>query len=742
MKLPFWPSQPPSEPTPTSQTGAGLGTFGGVFTPSVLTILGVIMYLRFGWVVGQVGLWGTLAIVTLSTSITFLTSLSICAIATDQVVRAGGAYYMISRSLGIESGGAIGIPLYFAQAISVALYTIGFAESLVITFPQLNIKVVATITTIMVAIIAMKSAKLAIKAQYFIMAAIVLSLVSLLFGSPVEASTQDIEIANNLPKVGFWQVFAVFFPAVTGIMAGVNMSGDLRNPVKAIPIGTLAAVGTGYVIYMLLPILLWKQADTASLLADALIMKRIAFWGPSILLGVWGATLSSALGSILGAPRVLQALAKDGILPNWLKFLGTGSGPDNEPRIATIVTLGFVLIAVVVGDLNLIAPVLSMFFLTTYLVLNLAAGIETFLESPSFRPTFKVHWLLSLLGVIGCLGVMFLIDAIATIIAAIIVFSIYIWLERRELESAWGDVRQGIWMALVRMGVFQLSYTPDTKNWRPHILTFSGAPSKRWPLVELASSLSHNRSLFTVSTVLPSGARNQTQRSEMEATIREYLNKRGIRGLVRVIMAPDIFSGAQQLIESYGIGPLVPNTILLGDSQSVERREAYCQTIANLHNAGRNMIILRDELEKGFGQRQRIDVWWGGLNANGGLMLILAYLLRTSLEWRGAEINLNLVVPDETAAVAAQTNLAKVVTQLRIGAKPQVIVSQGQPFPEILRSSSQDADLVFLGMANPKEDLQYSEYYERLQKMATGLPATIFVLAAPDFAFSEVLQKD
>lgn len=700
------------------------------------------MYLRFGWVVGQVGLWKTLAIVTLSNSITFVTSLSICAIATAQVVRAGGAYYMISRSLGIESGGAIGIPLYFAQAISVALYIIGFAESLVITFPQLNIKVVATITTILVAIIAIKSAKLAIKAQYLIMTAIALSLISLLFGSPVTASTQDIEIAANVPQVGFWQVFAVFFPAVTGIMAGVNMSGDLQNPTKAIPIGTLAAVGTGYVIYMLLPILLWKQADTATLLADALVMKRIAFWGPAILLGVWGATLSSALGSILGAPRVLQALAKDGILPNWLKFLGTGSGPDNEPRIATIVTLGFVLIAVAVGDLNLIAPVLSMFFLTTYLVLNLAAGIETFLESPSFRPTFKVHWLFSLLGVIGCLGVMFLIDAIATIIAATIIFSTYIWLERRELESAWGDVRQGIWMALVRMGVFQLSYTPDTKNWRPHILTFSGAPSKRWPLVELASSLSHNRSLFTVSTVLPSGSRNQTQRSEMEATIREYLNKRGIRGLVRVIMAPDIFSGAQQLIESYGIGPLVPNTILLGDSQSPERREAYCQTIANLHTAGRNVIILRDELEKGFGQRQRIDVWWGGLNANGGLMLILAYLLRTSLEWRGAEINLNLVVPDETAAVAAQTNLAKVVTQLRIGAKPQVIVSQGQPFPEILRSSSQDADLVFLGMATPKEDLHYSEYYEGLQKMATGLPATIFVLAAPDFAFSEVLQKD
>ncbi|MEM9979758.1 MAG: Na-K-Cl cotransporter, partial [Cyanobacteria bacterium P01_D01_bin.2] len=229
------------EPNPV-----GLGTFGGVFTPSILTILGVIMYLRFGWVVGQMGLINTLLIVTISTAITFITGLSISAIATDQVVRAGGAYYMISRSLGIETGGAVGIPLYFAQAFSVALYTIGFAESVASAFPNLpiTVTVMALVTTVLVTALALKSADIAIKAQYVIMAAIIVSLVSLAFGST--APPTELPAPADAGNVSFWAVLAVFFPAVTGIMSGVNMSGDLKDPKKSIPLGTLAAVGVGY----------------------------------------------------------------------------------------------------------------------------------------------------------------------------------------------------------------------------------------------------------------------------------------------------------------------------------------------------------------------------------------------------------------------------------------------------------------------------------------------------------------
>ncbi|MGB3300020.1 MAG: amino acid permease [Phormidesmis sp.] len=749
---------------PNKEEATGLGTFGGVFTPSILTILGVIMYLRFGWVVGQVGLYGTMAIVTIATSITFLTALSISAIATDKVIRAGGAYYMISRSLGIETGGAVGIPLYFAQALSVALYTIGFAESVKAIFPGVSIVLVALITTTAVTALALISADFAIKAQYVIMAAIVLSLLALVFGHDVTIDPSDAIEAAKVERVGFWAVFAVFFPAVTGIMSGVNMSGDLKDPIRSIPRGTIAAVVVGYVIYMGIPFILTMRTPTASnalLNPDMLVMKRIAWGGQhfidSIVLGVWGATLSSAIGSILGAPRILQALARDNILPRSLRWLGKGNGPTDDPRLGTLFTLGIVLVVVTLGSLDAIAPVLSMFFLTTYLVLNVAAGIEGFLQSPSFRPTFKVHWSLSLLGALGCIGVMFLINPVATIVALFIVALIYVWLERRQIESTWGDVRQGVWMTLVRTALLNIDDDADPKNWRPHLLVLSGTPTKRWYLIEMARAFTHNRGLITVASILPSGSRSIAQQEKAEVTLRDFLDRKGVQAFAKVITADDPYVGTKQLLETYGIGPLVPNTLMIGDSEdsTPDSIERYCNTIRICHGAKRNVIIFRGHKgevgETGEAEsllppmfvrdeKRQIDVWWGGLQSNGGLMLILAYLLRTSWQWRSAEIRLKLVVPNEAAAQAAEVNMTNLTESLRIGATSEVILSEGRPFEDILQKSSADSDLVFLGLAVPKENSQ--EYYETLQNRISGLPPTVMVLASENLDFSEMLQKD
>jgi amino acid transporter len=696
------------------------------------------MYLRFGWVVGHVGLGGTLLIVTLATSITLLTAFSISAIATAQQVRVGGAYYMISRSLGIETGGAVGIPLFFAQALSVALYTIGFAESLVRVFPILDEKAVAMVTTMFVALVAYKSARAAIKAQYVIMGAIALSLVSFVLGGSVaDVASVPAEPAGTTED--FWVVFAVFFPAVTGIMAGVNMSGDLENPGKSIPRGTLAAVGAGYLIYMVLPVLLSLRATSEQLIADPLIMQKIAFWGDAVLLGVWGATLSSAVGSILGAPRVLQALARDGVLPSSFRWLARGSGPDDEPRAGTAVTFGIALITVALGNLNAIAPVLTMFFLTTYGVLNIAAGIERFLGNPSFRPKFRVHWFWSLAGAIGCGAVMFLINAVATVTAIVIVLGIFLWLERQEIQGQWGDVRRGLWMTLTRVGLLNLRSSPDPKNWRPHLLVLSGAPTKRWHLIDLATSITHNRTLMTVSTVATDPGITRERIGAMEQAIADYLRRRGVPCLVRLVTAPTPFDGAVKLVDTYGLGALVPNTVMLGDSESPGTLPAYCDLIRHMHRSRRNTAIVHHNDSVGFGERATIDVWWGGLRGNGALMIILSYLIRTSLRWRGATVRVKMVVSRPEAAEGAGRNLDRILEETRTGAIPEVIVSNGRSFDELLRESSSDADLIFMGLAEPGED--FVAYYESVQRRLKGLPTTILVLSAEELAFGEVLLE-
>ena len=206
-------------------------------------------------------------------------------------------------------------------------------------------------------------------------------------------------------------------------------------------------------------------------------------------------------------------------------------------------------------SLDAIAPVLSMFFLTTYMVLNIAAGIEGFLQSPSFRPTFKVHWSLSLLGALGCIAVMFLINPVATIAALVIVALIYFWLERRQIESTWGDVRQGVWMTIVRTALLNIDDNADPKNWRPHLLVLSGTPTKRWNLIEIARSFTHNRGLITVASILPSGSRSISQKEKAELTLRDFLDRKGIQAFAKIVTADDPYEGSKQLLEAYGMGP-------------------------------------------------------------------------------------------------------------------------------------------------------------------------------------------
>jgi hypothetical protein len=335
---------------------------------------------------------------------------------------------------------------------------------------------------------------------------------------------------------------------------------------------------------------------------------------------------------------------------------------------------------------------------------------------------------------------MFLINAMATVAAAVFVVGVLLWLEKRGLEAAWGDVRMGIWLALTRAGLMRLKKPVDPRNWRPHLLVLSGAPMRRWHLVELATSFTHNRGILTVATVLGSDSVTVQRKQNLETGIQDFLSKRGVGALVRVVSAPDPFIGSAQLAETYGLGTLVPNTILLGDTKEEKHREPYCRMVERFYFSKRNVLIVRDDEERGFGNRKRIDLWWGGLQANGALMLILAYLLQSSLLWRDAQVRLKMVVPNEEAAREARKNLAAMAERTRTGAEPHVLAANGRPFFDILQESSSDADLVFMGIAQPEAG-GFEKYYAELRERTEGLPSTVFVLAAEEIAFREVLLR-
>ena len=299
------------------------GTLAGVFTPTTLTILGVIMYIRQPWVVGNAGIVGALAILFISVAITFTTALSLSSITTNVRIGAGGAFSIISKSLGLEIGGAIGIPFYIAQALAVAMYVFGFREGLVSILPNLNPLLLDVMIFSLVMTIAFISTSFAFKIQYVILGIIVLSLISIYGALFVNDLNYDFElfgkypgsIENNFGGTSFWVVFAVFFPAVTGVMAGANMSGDLTSPRKSIPKGTISAVILTTLIYISLIFVASLLATPEEMTSNYNLFIDKALYSPIVLAGLLGATLSSALGSFIGAPRILLALAEKGILP-------------------------------------------------------------------------------------------------------------------------------------------------------------------------------------------------------------------------------------------------------------------------------------------------------------------------------------------------------------------------------------------------------------------------------------------
>jgi len=708
-----------------------LGTFLGVFTPSILTILGVIMFLRAGWVVGNVGLVPALAIVVVANLITLATALSVSAIATNMQVGVGGAYYILSRSLGLELGGAIGVPLFVAQALSVTLYAFGFAESLRLLLPETPLRPVAAVTVLVVSLVAGRSARLALRLQVPIMVAIGLALLSLAVGVARHhgaALPLWSAVEGGAP---FWTVFAVFFPAVTGLMAGVSLSGDLEDPKRAIPRGTVAAVLTGFAVYLAVPVLLAAAASPEDLASDSLIWFRVAAVPVLVFAGMWGAILSSAVGSILGAPRTLEALAADRLAPQLLLRSPAPGGPTWAHLASTALALA----AVGLGDLNAVAPVLTMFFLTTYGMTNLVAGLEKLSGSPSYRPTVKVWWGVSLAGAAGCLWVMSLVNWLAAVVAVAVEVLIYFGLQRREMHAAWGDARYAALMSLIRTSCVRLKGLPvAARNWRPHILVLAGDLDRRLDLVRFALWLNQDRGLVTVCHLEIGDLESLVPQLQGHAQrMQERLDSEGLTAFAEVHVVGDFETGAVTVAQSHGIAGLDSNTVMFGWSGKPERVVSTLRIMRRMSLLGKSTVICRIAPRSWAPRPKRIDIWWGGLQSNGDMLLLFAHLLSLNPEWRSARIAVKCAVSPTSPSAWSRERIEGLLQRSRIDATPEVVETDGRSITEVIHSSSCDADLVLLGLREPEPGGE-ADYARRLDELLGNLPTVILVRAAGPFA--------
>jgi amino acid transporter len=738
----------PAVDSTNSKKGGSFGTFGGVFTPCTLTILGVIMFLRFGQVVGRAGLFYAVAIVLAANAITVLTSLSLSAIATNTRVKGGGVYYLISRSLGVEFGGAIGIVFFLAQAISVALYVIGFTEALVDTFPlaRPHFVVVATVVNLAAFVCVYIGAGWTIKVQYVILAVLGGALASFYVGA-FRAFDPQILQHNLRPDFvagdNVFAVFALFFPAVTGIMAGANMSGDLKNPARSIPIGTLAAVGVTAVVYLTQTVCLAGARPSSELIGDNLVIRAISQWPLLITAGVFAATLSSALGSMMGAPRILQALARDEVF-GWLKFLGVGSGAAREPRRATVVTFLIAQAAVMLGDLDAIAPIITMFFMITYGLLNLATYTEAVTKNPSYRPTFRYcHWSLSLAGALGCLAVMLLVHWEWAVVSLAVIAAVYGYIRYREIEARWGDLQGGAAFERARRSLLRLeeeSYHP--KNWRPILLALSGSAWMRPNLPIYGYWLTAGHGILTLAQVVHGDVEDHAERRDnYEQALRKFIAKEELQAFPAVVVAEYLSDGIEALVQCHGIGGMKPNTVLLGWPKSAGKAEAFGSALRLVTRLRRSVIAARlleseEALEAAEAELTAadteaawevpggsIDVWWRG-RKNGALMMLLAHLLHQNPDWRRNSIRVIRIVPNEEAQEEVYRHIVEMAAGARIRVAPVVIVADD--VAAAIQATSRNASVVFFGFETPAEG-EEQQFFEHMEAIAGSLPRVLFV---------------
>lgn len=699
---------------------ANFGTLP-VFLTAISTILGAVMFLRFGYAVGEVGFLGTLLIILVGHLVTIPTAMALAEIATNQKVEGGGEYFIISRSFGVNIGAAIGLALYLSQAISVAFYVIAFAESFEAIKPWIltefgyeiydNRVFSVPALLLLIALMVTKGADLGMKALYVVVAILFVSLVLFFVGTTDYAATYDSSLlfSNVESKNGFFFVFAIIFPAFTGMTAGVGLSGDLRDPKKSIPLGTLAATIIGMIIYIFIALKLAYSASPEDLVNDQLIMGKIALWGPIIPLGLAAATISSALGSFMVAPRTLQAIGSDNVIPNQKvnKFVSKGTAKNNEPRNATIITAIIAVIFVMMGDVNAVAEVISMFFMVTYGSLCLISFMQHFAADPAYRPSFKSKWYLSLLGAILCIYLMFKINAIYAVASILLMMGIYFYITfNNDNKKGMANIFQGVIHQFSRnLQVFlqKTDKETDADYWRPSVLCLSKDSFERHSALEMMKWISYRYGFGTYIHYEKDYFSKQSKEiadTKLGKLIKTANNTKS-NVFLETIISPSNTAAIVQAIQQPGISGHSNNMMLFEFKKG--QNEWLNDVVDNyslIQSANYDLCILGTS-DRNFGYRNEIHVWIKKEDyENANLMILLSYIILGHPDWKDAEIKIFAAV-DSSNLESEKEYLIELTTTGRLPISPNNIIvipiDDTTDKVELINETSKLADLTILG---------------------------------------------
>jgi len=695
-------------------SGHGFGT-APVFLAAISTILGAILFLRFGYAVGNLGLWGTLLVIILGHAITIPTGLAIAEIATNLKVKGGGEYYIISRSFGLSIGGAIGLALAISQIISIAFYMIAFAEAFTPLFPYiqkefgfaLDVRMISLPAAILLIIFMLtKGADLGVKILWVVVSILAVSLILFFMGG---SATQDhISLFDKIENGdGFFIVFAIVFPGFTGMTAGVGLSGDLKDPGKSIPLGTLSATLAGMLIYILVVIKLYFNATPEELVNDQLIMSKIALWGPIIPIGLAAASLSSAIGSILIAPRTLQAIAKDNIFPSSKinKMLSSGRGEQNEPVKALLVVSLIAITFILLGDINFVAKLISMFFMTTYGALCAISFLEHFAGNPSYRPTFRSKWYLSLIGAVLSVLIMLQMQPVYALLAFAVLYLTYRGIHAKSKDKHdLSTMFQNVLFQLTRQLHLEIQKRHETlpvMSWRPSVIAISDKIHERLEIFSLITWLSDYYGFGTYYSYLQGKLEKENIEKVEEAKkeLIKIVQSSNSSVFVNTVISPSFISAIAQVIQISGFSGLKNNTLLLEFKRNQEQELENVIIGCNMAEiVSFNLLVLRTSGHN-FGYRSTMDVWITNKDYNNAnLMILLSYIIKGHKDWEKAEIKIYVAFPkdqmkDEFGA------LIKVINDGRLPISRQNVI----PLPykdqleNLIHAKSKYSDLVILG---------------------------------------------